>query len=127
MGFVLVPPTLLGAFADRLPVPVHSRKETEVVREPMVLHIHTHRATQNTDNNSLEDCNHSIYLFISLSPAYSPSPEAGESKPPPSKDPSRWSVEEVVWFIKDADPQALGPHVELFRKHVSVVCNFITA
>ncbi|TSL47627.1 Sex comb on midleg-like protein 4 [Bagarius yarrelli] len=49
--------------------------------------------------------------------AYSPSPEAGESKPPPSKDPSRWSVEEVVWFIKDADPQALGPHVELFRKH----------
>ncbi|KAL7872319.1 hypothetical protein SRHO_G00073020 [Serrasalmus rhombeus] len=49
--------------------------------------------------------------------AYSPSPEAGESKPPSSKDPSRWSVEEVVWFIKDADPQALGPHVELFRKH----------
>ncbi|KAG9282488.1 sex comb on midleg-like protein 4 isoform X2 [Astyanax mexicanus] len=49
--------------------------------------------------------------------AYSPSPEASESKPPPSKDPSRWSVEEVVWFIKDADPQALGPHVELFRKH----------
>ncbi|XP_037393905.1 sex comb on midleg-like protein 4 isoform X4 [Pygocentrus nattereri] len=48
---------------------------------------------------------------------YSPSPEAGESKPPSSKDPSRWSVEEVVWFIKDADPQALGPHVELFRKH----------
>ncbi|XP_076844294.1 sex comb on midleg-like protein 4 isoform X1 [Brachyhypopomus gauderio] len=49
--------------------------------------------------------------------AYSPPPEAGESKPPPSKDPSRWSVEEVVWFIKDADPQALGPHVDLFRKH----------
>ncbi|XP_001332433.4 sex comb on midleg-like protein 4 isoform X1 [Danio rerio] len=49
--------------------------------------------------------------------AYSPSPDAGEVKPPPSKDPSRWSVDEVVWFIKDADPQALGPHVELFRKH----------
>lgn len=26
----------------------------------------------------------------------------------------------MVWFIKDADPQALGPHVELFRKHVRV-------
>ncbi|XP_030628550.1 sex comb on midleg-like protein 4 [Chanos chanos] len=49
--------------------------------------------------------------------AYSPSPDSGEAKPPPSKDPSRWTVEEVVWFIKDADPQALGPHVELFRKH----------
>ncbi|XP_026088904.1 sex comb on midleg-like protein 4 [Carassius auratus] len=49
--------------------------------------------------------------------AYSPSPEGGEAKPPSSKDPSRWSVDEVVWFIKDADPQALGPHVDLFRKH----------
>ncbi|XP_056621091.1 sex comb on midleg-like protein 4 isoform X1 [Triplophysa dalaica] len=54
---------------------------------------------------------------ISLYPAYSPSSEGGEAKPPPSKDPSRWSVDEVVWFIKDADPQALGPHVDLFRKH----------
>ncbi|XP_051952121.1 sex comb on midleg-like protein 4 isoform X1 [Xyrauchen texanus] len=49
--------------------------------------------------------------------AYSSSLEGGDSKPPPSKDPSRWSVDEVVWFIKDADPQALGPHVDLFRKH----------
>lgn len=56
----------------------------------------------------------------SLYPAYSPSSEGGEAKPPPSKDPSRWSVDEVVWFIKDADPQALGPHVDLFRKHVSL-------
>lgn len=58
-----------------------------------------------------------IYLYL----AYSPSPEGGEAKPPSSKDPSRWSVDEVVWFIKDADPQALGPHVDLFRKHVSLI------
>ncbi|XP_028823807.1 sex comb on midleg-like protein 4 isoform X1 [Denticeps clupeoides] len=49
--------------------------------------------------------------------AYSPVPETSDTKPPPSKDPSSWTVEEVVWFIKDADPHALGPHVELFRKH----------
>ncbi|MBN3311098.1 SCML4 protein, partial [Amia calva] len=49
--------------------------------------------------------------------AYSPSPETQESKPPPSKDPSTWTVEDVVWFVKDADPHALGPHVEVFRKH----------
>nr|XP_023692518.1 sex comb on midleg-like protein 4 [Paramormyrops kingsleyae] len=49
--------------------------------------------------------------------AYSPSPESQESKPPPSKDPSTWTVEDVVWFVKDADPLALGPHVEVFRKH----------
>ncbi|MGH0139619.1 UNVERIFIED_CONTAM: hypothetical protein FKN15_048155 [Acipenser sinensis] len=49
--------------------------------------------------------------------AYSPSPETQETAPPPSKDPSTWTVEDVVWFVKDADPHALGPHVEIFRKH----------
>lgn len=45
------------------------------------------------------------------------SPDSGESKRPAGKDPSSWGVEDVVWFIKDADPQALGPHAETFRKH----------
>nr|XP_057912733.1 sex comb on midleg-like protein 4 [Doryrhamphus excisus] len=43
--------------------------------------------------------------------------EAAEPMRPAGKDPSRWGVDEVVWFIKDADPQALGPHAETFRKH----------
>lgn len=46
-------------------------------------------------------------------------PDTGERKRPAGKDPSSWGVEEVVWFIKDADPQALGPHADAFRKHVS--------
>ncbi|XP_040206134.1 sex comb on midleg-like protein 4 isoform X5 [Rana temporaria] len=49
--------------------------------------------------------------------ASSPSPENQETIRPSSKDPSSWTVEDVVWFVKDADPQALGPHVDLFRKH----------
>lgn len=56
--------------------------------------------------------------------------EAGECKRPVGKDPSSWGVEDVVWFIKDADPQALGPHAEAFRKHVSptrlMPCNLNT-
>ncbi|XP_035473924.1 sex comb on midleg-like protein 4 isoform X1 [Scophthalmus maximus] len=48
---------------------------------------------------------------------YSPMPDSGECKRPAGKDPSSWGVEEVVWFIKDADPQALGPHADAFRKH----------
>lgn len=36
-----------------------------------------------------------------------------------SRDPSSWTVEEVMQFIREADPQ-LGPHADLFRKHVSV-------
>lgn len=49
--------------------------------------------------------------------ASSPSPDGQDSRRPRSRNPSTWTVEDVVWFVKDADPQALGPHVELFRKH----------
>uniref|UniRef100_A0A8B9SB19 Scm polycomb group protein like 2 n=1 Tax=Apteryx owenii TaxID=8824 RepID=A0A8B9SB19_APTOW len=34
-----------------------------------------------------------------------------------NKDPSTWSIEEVMRFVKEADPQALAPHAELFRRH----------
>lgn len=57
-----------------------------------------------------------------LSGGYNVSPESQESKAPANKDPTMWSVEDVVWFIRDADPQALGPHADIFRKHVSRMC-----
>ncbi|XP_074524675.1 sex comb on midleg-like protein 2 isoform X2 [Halichoeres trimaculatus] len=40
-----------------------------------------------------------------------------ESPRLPSKNPSSWSIEEVMQFVRDADPTALAPHAELFRKH----------
>ncbi|XP_069613433.1 sex comb on midleg-like protein 2 isoform X2 [Ranitomeya imitator] len=40
-----------------------------------------------------------------------------ESSRTQSKDPSSWSVDEVMRFVKEADPQTLAPHAELFRKH----------
>ncbi|XP_028624859.1 sex comb on midleg-like protein 4 isoform X1 [Grammomys surdaster] len=49
--------------------------------------------------------------------APSPSPDVQDTRRPSSRNPSTWTVEDVVRFVKDADPQALGPHVELFRKH----------
>ncbi|XP_034524824.1 sex comb on midleg-like protein 4 isoform X3 [Ailuropoda melanoleuca] len=49
--------------------------------------------------------------------ASSPSLDGQDARRPRSRNPSTWTVEDVVWFVKDADPQALGPHVELFRKH----------
>ncbi|XP_028675627.2 polycomb protein SCMH1 isoform X1 [Erpetoichthys calabaricus] len=33
-----------------------------------------------------------------------------------SRDPNLWTVDDVMQFVRDADPQ-LGPHAELFRKH----------
>uniref|UniRef100_A0A8C0KZG5 Scm polycomb group protein like 4 n=1 Tax=Canis lupus dingo TaxID=286419 RepID=A0A8C0KZG5_CANLU len=50
--------------------------------------------------------------------ASNPSPAGQDARRPRSRNPSTWTVEDVVRFVKDADPQALGPHVELFRKHV---------
>ncbi|NXS02577.1 SCML4 protein, partial [Oxylabes madagascariensis] len=49
--------------------------------------------------------------------ASSPSPERQDIARPSSKNPLSWTVDDVIWFVKNADPQALGPHVELFRKH----------
>ncbi|NXI75253.1 SCML4 protein, partial [Rhipidura dahli] len=49
--------------------------------------------------------------------ASSPSPERQDAARPSSRNPLTWTVDDVVWFVKDADPQALGPHVDLFRKH----------
>ncbi|KAM8792287.1 sex comb on midleg-like protein 4 isoform 2-T2 [Rhynchonycteris naso] len=49
--------------------------------------------------------------------ASTPSPDGQDGRRPRNRNPSTWTVEDVVWFVQDADPQALGPHVELFRKH----------
>lgn len=37
-----------------------------------------------------------------------------------ANDASSWSVDDVIRFVQEADPQTLGPHIELFRKHVSI-------
>ncbi|NXL57762.1 SCML4 protein, partial [Chordeiles acutipennis] len=67
-----------------------------------------HQTTSPTRNGTYLEGNRS---------ASSPSPEQQEAARPSSKNPLTWTVDDVVWFVKDADPHALGPHVELFRKH----------
>lgn len=44
-------------------------------------------------------------------------PDASERDGGPIKNPSSWTIEEVMQFVRDADPTALAPHAELFRKH----------
>ncbi|CAJ1077118.1 sex comb on midleg-like protein 4 isoform X1 [Xyrichtys novacula] len=63
---------------------------------------------QASSPGSIQDGNRNIFSSM---------PDSGEHKRPAGKDPSSWGVEEVVRFIKDADPQALGPHADTFRKH----------
>uniref|UniRef100_A0A3Q1GUJ5 Scm polycomb group protein like 4 n=1 Tax=Acanthochromis polyacanthus TaxID=80966 RepID=A0A3Q1GUJ5_9TELE len=69
-------------------------------------------------NRTGEDGKPVFHLLVLIPPGgYNTSSESQESKAPSNKDPSTWSVEDVVWFIRDADPQALGPHADVFRKH----------
>ncbi|NWU92475.1 SCML4 protein, partial [Upupa epops] len=69
-----------------------------------------HQTSSPTRNGTYLEGNHSMITS-------SPSPERQDEARPSSKNPLTWTVDDVVWFLKDADPQALGPHVELFRKH----------
>uniref|UniRef100_A0A8D3DFK6 SAM domain-containing protein n=1 Tax=Scophthalmus maximus TaxID=52904 RepID=A0A8D3DFK6_SCOMX len=75
------------------------------------------RSSQQFSNGSASMSMCSSFLCFVPTGGYNASPESQESKAPPNKDPATWSVEDVVWFIRDADPQALGPHADVFRKH----------
>jgi len=43
--------------------------------------------------------------------------EPGILKQSFSDDPSTWSVDEVIQFLKHTDPQTLTPIADLFRQH----------
>lgn len=61
-------------------------------------------------------------IFVLKAASSTTGPDLNSLKREPSrilnKDPSTWSIEEVVRFVKEADPRALAPHAELFRRHV---------
>ncbi|XP_035503395.2 sex comb on midleg-like protein 2 isoform X3 [Scophthalmus maximus] len=54
---------------------------------------------------------------VEASSTTGPEAQASERESQLSKNPSSWSIEEVMQFVRDADPTALAPHAELFRKH----------
>ncbi|KAM6143387.1 sex comb on midleg-like protein 2 [Erethizon dorsatum] len=50
-------------------------------------------------------------------PSYIAVPDPSVLKQGLSKDPSTWSVDEVIQFMKHTDPQISGPLADLFRQH----------
>ncbi|XP_003791977.1 sex comb on midleg-like protein 2 [Otolemur garnettii] len=50
-------------------------------------------------------------------PSYIGVPDPSALKQEVSKDPSTWSVDEVILFMKHTDPQIAGPLADLFRQH----------
>ncbi|XP_020770358.2 polycomb protein SCMH1 isoform X6 [Odocoileus virginianus] len=47
---------------------------------------------------------------------YLPGPDRRDASRLSGRDPSSWTVEDVMQFVREADPQ-FGPHADLFRKH----------
>ena len=60
-------------------------------------------------------------MCVAASSTTGPEAPAADRDTPrgPCRDPASWSIEEVMQFVREADPSALAPHAELFRKHVS--------
>ncbi|XP_021265179.1 sex comb on midleg-like protein 2 isoform X2 [Numida meleagris] len=73
------------------------------------------------DTGILGSRNQTRVELIPLAASSTTGPDLNSLKREPSrilnKDPSTWSIEEVMRFVKEADPQALAPHAELFRRH----------
>ncbi|XP_058242685.1 polycomb protein SCMH1-like isoform X4 [Hemibagrus wyckioides] len=70
-----------------------------------------------------DSCNNSNSLPHKITKSHCISSEGSErflnsreSPRPSGQDPNLWTVEDVMHFIRELDPQ-LGPHAELFRKH----------
>ncbi|XP_007989369.1 sex comb on midleg-like protein 2 isoform X3 [Chlorocebus sabaeus] len=64
---------------------------------------HTHSSAEHDKNQS--------------APSYIAVPDPSVLKQGFSKDPSTWSVDEVIQFMKHTDPQISGPLADLFRQH----------
>lgn len=66
-----------------------------------------------------------VYVFVRSAASSTTGPDHQTAEREASnRSPSSWSIEEVMQFVRDADPQALAPHAELFRKHVGAVYTY---
>ncbi|MFT7799809.1 sex comb on midleg-like protein 2 isoform X6 [Arapaima gigas] len=84
---------------------------------PELVSSHLHRRVEGSVSPQ------GFFLHLCVAPAASSTtgPDAHtadrETTQRPTQCPSSWSIDEVIQFVRDADPLALGPHAELFRKH----------
>nr|XP_015091259.1 sex comb on midleg-like protein 1 isoform X1 [Vicugna pacos] len=69
------------------------------------------------ENRSLGQTTSSLGMPGGFAPSSPVGNDPGILKQTFSDDPSTWSVEEVVLFLKHVDPQTLTPLTDLFRQH----------
>ncbi|XP_069320416.1 sex comb on midleg-like protein 1 [Eulemur rufifrons] len=70
------------------------------------------------DGQDNDQVKYDLSCFLSIEVASSPvERNPGVLKQSCPEDPSTWSVDEVILFLKQTDPQALGPISDLFRHH----------
>ncbi|XP_010952847.1 sex comb on midleg-like protein 1 isoform X3 [Camelus ferus] len=92
-----------SAMAQREPSPGHN---LEMMAYPPVM-----------ENRSLGQTTSSLGMPGSFAPPSPVGNDPGILKQTFSDDPSTWSVDEVILFLKHVDPQTLTPLADLFRQH----------
>ncbi|XP_061035355.1 sex comb on midleg-like protein 1 [Eubalaena glacialis] len=69
------------------------------------------------ENNRLSHAGSPVYLPTGFAPSSPVGSDPGVLKQSLLDDPSTWSVDEVILFLKHIDPQTSGPLTDLFRQH----------
>ncbi|KAB1253451.1 Sex comb on midleg-like protein 1 [Camelus dromedarius] len=92
-----------SAMAQREPSPGHN---LEMMAYPPLM-----------ENRSLGQTTSSLGMPGSFAPPSPVGNDPGILKQTFSDDPSTWSVDEVILFLKHVDPQTLTPLADLFRQH----------
>ncbi|XP_059943034.1 sex comb on midleg-like protein 1 [Mesoplodon densirostris] len=69
------------------------------------------------ENKRFSPAGSPYYVPTGFAPSYIAVPDPSVLKQGFSKDPSTWSVDEVIQFMKHKDPQISGPLANLFMQH----------
>lgn len=89
-------------------------------------HTHTHPECMITADAWTDTKSESFPASLPAASSTTGPDHLKQDKDSSATDASSWSVDDVIRFVQEADPQTLGPHIDLFRKHVSTVGCIVT-
>ncbi|XP_024151779.1 polycomb protein SCMH1 isoform X3 [Oryzias melastigma] len=80
-------------------------------------HTQTQPPLQRVNSNPTEVSPISTYRRVEAASSTTGPDHMKQDKESLGNNASSWTVDDVIRFVQEADPQTLGPHIELFRKH----------
>ncbi|XP_012512081.1 PREDICTED: sex comb on midleg-like protein 1 [Propithecus coquereli] len=104
--------------SDESVEPEHDSLLEEQERDAILRHSPSLSSSSYQPSCDNDQVKYDLSCFLSIEVTSSPvERDSGILKQSFSEDPSTWSVEEVILFLKQEDPQTLGPLADLFRHH----------